>query len=29
LADPGGQPGENLAGGPTNLPTKPQGEPYK
>jgi Family of unknown function (DUF6152) len=29
LADPGGQTGENLAGGPTNLPTKPQGVPYK
>jgi len=29
LADPGGQTGEKLAGGPTNLPTKPQGEPYK
>jgi hypothetical protein len=29
LADPAGQSGEALAGGPTNLPTKPQGEPYK
>lgn len=29
LADPGGQTGEALAGGPTNLPTKPQGQPYK
>ncbi len=29
LGDPGGQGGEALAGGPTNLPTKPQGEPYK
>ena len=25
LGDPGGQTGENLAGGPTGLPTKPQG----
>jgi Family of unknown function (DUF6152) len=29
LADPGGQTGENLAGGPTNLPTKPEGVPYR
>ena len=29
LADPGGQSGEALAGGPSNLPTKPQGEPYQ
>lgn len=29
LGDPGGQTGENLAGGPTNMPTKPQGESYK
>jgi len=29
LGDPGGQSGEALAGGPTNLPTKPQGELYK
>jgi hypothetical protein len=29
LADPAGQSGEALAGGPINLPTKPQGEPYK
>ena len=29
LADPGGQTGEALAGGPSDLPTKPQGEPYK
>jgi hypothetical protein len=28
-ADPGGQTGEALAGGPTHLPTKPQGEAYK
>jgi hypothetical protein len=29
LADPAGQTGEALAGGPSNLPTKPQGELYK
>jgi hypothetical protein len=29
LGDPGGQTGEALAGGPANLPTKPQGEPLK
>ena len=29
LADPGGRSGEALAGGPANLPTKPQGVPYK
>jgi hypothetical protein len=29
LGDPGGQTGEALAGGPTDLPTKPQGELYK
>jgi hypothetical protein len=29
VADPGGQSGEALAGGPTNLPSKPQGEAYK
>ena len=29
LADPGGQTGEALAGGPANLPSKPQGELYK
>jgi hypothetical protein len=29
LADPGGQTGEGLAGGPASLPTKPQGELYK
>ena len=29
LGDPGGQTGEALAGGPSNVPTKPQGEPYK
>jgi hypothetical protein len=29
LADPGGQTGEALAGGATNLPTKPQGVPYQ
>jgi len=29
LADPGGQTGEALAGGPTNLPTKPEGVAYK
>jgi len=29
LGDPGGQSGEALAGGPTDLPTKPQGELYK
>jgi hypothetical protein len=29
LADPAGQAGEALAGGPANLPTKPQGELYK
>lgn len=29
LADPAGKAGEALAGGPANLPTKPQGELYK
>ena len=29
LADPAGQSGKDLAGGPPALPTKPQGEPYK
>ena len=29
LADPGGSTGEALAGGPTNVPTKPEGVPYK
>jgi hypothetical protein len=29
LADPGGQTGEKLAGGPTDLPTKPEGVLYK
>lgn len=29
LADPGGQTGEALAGGPSNLPAKPQGQLYK
>jgi len=29
LADPAGSTGEALAGGPTALPTKPEGVPYK
>jgi hypothetical protein len=29
LAEPGGQSGEALANGPTNLPTKPEGVLYK
>jgi hypothetical protein len=29
LADPAGAPGRALAGGPSKLPTKPQGEAYK
>ena len=29
LADPGGSGGEALAGGPANVPTKPEGVPYK
>ena len=29
LLDPGGKPGEDLASGPSNLPSKPQGEAYK
>jgi hypothetical protein len=29
LADPAGAPGEALASGPTNLPTKPEGVPYQ
>jgi len=29
LADPAGSTGQALAGGPSQLPTKPQGQPYK
>jgi len=29
LGDPAGQNGESLAGGPSNVPTKPKGELYK
>jgi hypothetical protein len=29
LMDPAGQPGRALASGPTDVPTKPQGEPYR
>jgi hypothetical protein len=29
LVDPAGQPGQALASGPTNVPAKPQGKPYK
>ncbi|WP_226016491.1 DUF6152 family protein [Novosphingobium sp. FKTRR1] len=29
LADPAGSTGQALAGGPSRLPTKPQGQPYK
>ena len=29
LLDPAGKPGGDLASGPTNVPSKPQGEAYK